>query len=161
IPGELASGEWIQPAAALARYHHGRALFAAPILYTLMALAGGDRDLAARLERAPAEAMRTRRIEMQWGVVLVPMRTRPLPPATHPNASLVGEREMARIDPGSGEPAELEALFSLIDALGAEGRRLELVLLTHHHPDHVGGVEAVRARYGVPVAGHAETGSHV
>jgi glyoxylase-like metal-dependent hydrolase (beta-lactamase superfamily II) len=36
-----------------------------------------------------------------------------------------------------------------------------MVLVTHHHPDHIGGIEAVRARYGVPVAGHAETGRHV
>jgi glyoxylase-like metal-dependent hydrolase (beta-lactamase superfamily II) len=81
--------------------------------------------------------------------------------AAHTNAYLVGEREMALIDPGSGDPAELEALFRLIDALGADGRRLEMVLLTHHHPDHVAGVQAVRKRFDVPIGAHRETASHV
>jgi glyoxylase-like metal-dependent hydrolase (beta-lactamase superfamily II) len=89
------------------------------------------------------------------------MKTRPLPPATHTNAYLVGEREMALIDPGSGEPGELEALFALIDSLAAEGRRLELILATHEHPDHTGGIEAVRERYRVPVAGHVQTAARL
>jgi glyoxylase-like metal-dependent hydrolase (beta-lactamase superfamily II) len=89
------------------------------------------------------------------------MKTKPLPPATHTNAYLVGEEEMVLIDPGSGEPEELEPLFALIDALRGEGRRLRLVLLTHHHPDHVAGVDAVRARYHVPVAAHEDTAQHV
>lgn len=161
-PGELASGEWIRPADALARYHQGRAMFAAPILHTLLAMTQGEDDLAARLVRAPeATGQPVRRIEMQWGVVLQPMKTRPLPPATHTNAYLVGERELALIDPGSGEPAEVEALFALMDGLADEGRTLKIVLLTHHHPDHTGGVDAVRERYRVPVAAHAETGTHL
>jgi glyoxylase-like metal-dependent hydrolase (beta-lactamase superfamily II) len=89
------------------------------------------------------------------------MKTRPLPPATHTNAYLVGEREMALVDPGSGEAEELDALHALIDVLGREGRKLKLILATHAHPDHVGGVEAIRSRYGVPVAAHAETARSV
>ena len=161
-PGELASGEWIRPADALTRYHQGRAMFAAPILHTLLALVWGEQDLAARLVLAPEISGRpTRRIEMQWGVLLQPMVTRPLPPATHTNAYLVGEREIALIDPGSGEPAEIEALVTLIDTLAGEGRKLRIVLLTHHHPDHTGGVDAVRERYRVPVAAHAKTAEHL
>lgn len=183
--GELASGEWIRPRAALERYKRGEVTFAAPILYTLLALAEGEQGLAERLVRGPewsgiapeaasgpggaagaphnaeASAIPIHRIEMKWGIVLVPMKTRPLPPATHTNAYLVGEREFALIDPGSGDTSETEALFLMIEALRAEGRRLKLVLLTHHHPDHTGGVEAVRARYRVPVAAHADTGRHV
>ena len=97
----------------------------------------------------------------KWGVVLCAMRTRPAPPATHTNAYLVGEGEMALVDPGAGEPAELEGLFDLIAALAADGRRLSCVLFTHHHPDHVGGVDPVRERFRVPVLAHAETARHV
>jgi endoribonuclease LACTB2 len=159
--GELASGEWVQPARALERWQQGYEAFAAPILYTLIGLAHGDEGLN-RLHEAPAATQEpVQRIETMWGFVLHPMRTRPLPPATHTNAYLVGEPEMALIDPGSGESAELERLFAVIDALQQDRRRLKLVLLTHRHPDHVGGVEAVRARYGVPVAAHAETAKHV
>jgi glyoxylase-like metal-dependent hydrolase (beta-lactamase superfamily II)/8-oxo-dGTP pyrophosphatase MutT (NUDIX family) len=158
IAGELASGEWIEPREALERWRRGEATFAAPILYTMRALADGDEPtLAARLAIAPTDSRQpVRRIELKWGIVLHPMKTRPLPPATHTNAYLVGEREMALVDPGSGESAELDALFALIEALRADGRELKLLLLTHHHADHTGGVEAVRARYPVPVAAHSE-----
>ncbi len=173
IPGELASGEWIAPGEAIARWKRGEASFAAPILHTLLALAhaagaahvlddAGLASLGECLASAPANAAGPgRRIELKWGIVLHPMHTRPLPPATHTNAYLVGEREMALIDTRSDDPAELDALFGLIDSLASDRRKLALVLLTHHHSDHVAGVEAVRARYRVKVAAHAETAKHL
>jgi glyoxylase-like metal-dependent hydrolase (beta-lactamase superfamily II)/8-oxo-dGTP pyrophosphatase MutT (NUDIX family) len=162
LEGELASGEWIEPIVALKRWQDGHETFAAPILYTLIALAEGEDHLAERMAQWPeASGKPIRRIELNWGIVLHPMKTRPLPPATHTNAYLVGDREMALIDPGSGEPEELERLFGLIELLEEDGRQLKLILLTHHHPDHLGGLAAVRERYGVQVAAHAETAKHV
>jgi glyoxylase-like metal-dependent hydrolase (beta-lactamase superfamily II)/8-oxo-dGTP pyrophosphatase MutT (NUDIX family) len=160
--GELAEGEWIRPDAALARWRRGEATFAAPILYALESLAAGESGLAERLAAGPARlGQPVRRIELKWGVVLHPMRTKPLPPATHTNAYLVGERDMALIDPGGDDPADLEALFTLIDVLARDGRVVRAILLTHHHPDHVAGAAAVRARTGVPVFAHADTARHV
>jgi len=159
--GELSQGEWVRPVDALRRWQMGYELFAAPILYTMVGIAHGPVGIA-QLPDAPAAAgAPVRRIEIQWGIVLHPMPTRPLPPATHTNAYLVGEPEMVLVDPGSGDPGQLEELFALIDALAQDRRRLKLVVLTHHHPDHVAGVDAVRARYGVKVAAHAETAKHV
>jgi hydroxyacylglutathione hydrolase len=54
---------------------------------------------------------------------------------------------VAVCDPGEAAPVEA--------ALDRAGGRLDLILLTHHHGDHVGGVEALRARYGAKVAGAA------
>jgi glyoxylase-like metal-dependent hydrolase (beta-lactamase superfamily II)/8-oxo-dGTP pyrophosphatase MutT (NUDIX family) len=160
--GELAAGEWIRPVEALQRWQTGHETFAAPVLYTMIALAEGERDLPERMARYPeASGSPVRRIELKWGIVLHPMKTRPLPPATHTNAYLIGDREMALVDPGSGEPEELERLFALIELLASDDRRVQVVLLTHHHPDHVGGVEAVRERYHVPVGAHPETAKHV
>lgn len=162
IPGELASGEWVRPLDALARWREGRAVFAAPILWTLIALAEGEAGLPERLEMGPARSHQpVPRVELTWGIVLHAMPTKPLPPATHTNAFLVGERDMVLIDPGSGDPEALAQLFGLIDHLATEGRKLRMILVTHHHSDHWGGVEAVRARYKVPVAAHALTGEHV
>ncbi|WP_238363897.1 hydroxyacylglutathione hydrolase [Mesobacterium pallidum] len=41
----------------------------------------------------------------------------------------------------------------IIDALEARGWGLGSILITHHHHDHVGGVEELRARYGSEVMG--------
>ncbi len=159
-PGELESGEWVKPREALDRYRHGHATFAAPILWTLVALAEGPAKLTERLALGPQRAATpVRRVELKWGVVLHPMETKPLPPARHTNAYLIGEREMMLVDPGSGEPAALEELFALIGALESEGRRVKLIVVTHHHADHTGGVEACRARYGAKVVGHASLGA--
>jgi glyoxylase-like metal-dependent hydrolase (beta-lactamase superfamily II)/8-oxo-dGTP pyrophosphatase MutT (NUDIX family) len=162
VSGELTSGEWVRPLEALERYRRGEEIFAAPILWTLIALAEGEEGLARRLERGPERARSpVPRIELSWGVVLHPMPTKPLPPATHTNAFLIGERDMVLLDPGSGDPAAIEELGALVDHLHSEGRRLRLIALTHHHPDHTGAVEAMRRRYRVPVAAHAGVADHV
>ena len=162
IPGELASGEWVKPLAALDRYRHGELTFAAPILWTLIALAEGEASLAERIAEGPARAATpVRRIELQWGVVLHAMPTKPLPPALYTNAYLLGECELALIDPGSGEPEHLHDLFALAEHLAAEGRRVAMIVVTHHHPDHTGGVAACRERFGARVVGHRELAAHL
>jgi len=50
------------------------------------------------------------------------------------------------------DPADAAACIAAIDAAGG---RLDMILLTHHHGDHVAGTDAVRARYGCPVVGAA------
>jgi glyoxylase-like metal-dependent hydrolase (beta-lactamase superfamily II)/8-oxo-dGTP pyrophosphatase MutT (NUDIX family) len=162
IPGELDSGEWVKPLEALARYRQGQLTFAAPILWTLIALAEGEAGLAERIAEGPLRAATpVRRVELQWGVVLHAMPTKPLPPALYTNAYLLGERELALVDPGSGEPEPLRELFALTDHLAAEGRRVTMIVVTHHHPDHTGGVAACRERLGARVVGHRELATHL
>lgn len=160
--GELAAGEWTTAALALERWRRGEAAFAAPILHTLEEIARGEDGLAARLEAAPGRAGQpVRRIELVWGIVLHSMKTQPLPPATLTNAYLVGDGEMALIDPGSGDAEEMAALARLVEVLAAEGRKPAWILCTHDHPDHVGGVAAARERWRIPVAAHAATAGRV
>jgi len=49
------------------------------------------------------------------------------------------------VDPGS------EA--AVCDFLACAGRQLVAMLVTHHHPDHIGGLAALRARFAVPCYG--------
>jgi len=162
LPGELAGGEWVKPLEALDRFRHGQLTFAAPILWTLIALAEGEEGLAERIAQGPARAAApVRRVELQWGVVLHAMPTNPLPPDRYTNAYLIGEKELALVDPGSGDPEHLKDLFALVDHLAAEGRRVIMIVVTHHHPDHTGGVAACRERLGARVAGHRDLAAHV
>jgi hydroxyacylglutathione hydrolase len=60
-------------------------------------------------------------------------------------------------DSGSGavgivDPADAKAIIA---ALEREGGRLDLILLTHHHDDHIAGVDEVRARFNCKVVGAA------
>ncbi len=54
------------------------------------------------------------------------------------------------------DPAEAAPIEAAVDAaIAAGGGRLELILLTHHHADHVAATDAIRARYGAAVVGAA------
>jgi glyoxylase-like metal-dependent hydrolase (beta-lactamase superfamily II) len=91
-------------------------------------------------------------------ILRFPVRTPTLPPATHTNVYIVGEREVAVIDAASPWPEEQRALDQFITELeGLDGRRVRELLLTHHHLDHVSGTAHLAARLGVPVAAHPET----
>jgi hydroxyacylglutathione hydrolase len=61
-------------------------------------------------------------------------------------------------DPATGAVAVVDASEEapVLAALSALGGRLDAILSTHHHFDHVGGNEAIAARFpGVPVYAHA------
>lgn len=172
-PGELADGEWITPAAALGRWDEGSALLHPPAWHTLKALAlpAAAHDPAAALpllvepSRAPwslpMEGLEVRRIEFQRGLLVVPLQTPTLPPATHTNCLLLGEDELWVVDPGSPWRSEQARLDAALDALAAEGRRARGILLTHHHHDHVAGAMSLSARLGIPIAAHRDTAARL
>jgi hydroxyacylglutathione hydrolase len=57
------------------------------------------------------------------------------------------DRQAIVVDPGDAAPVAA--------ALDAQGLALAAILVTHHHPDHVGGVSALRPRLQGPVYGPA------
>jgi ribonuclease/clavin/mitogillin len=59
---------------------------------------------------------------------------------------------VAVVDPGSPYADQQAVLDAVLAAIP-----IELVLLTHHHGDHVGGAVALAERWGVPVAAHPAT----
>ncbi len=157
---EAASCEWLDAGTALRRWKEHELLMVPPTLNMLRALRDGrGPDEWASLACAPpqARAVPTRRIESRFGLILFPVKTRTLPPATHTNTILFGEGEMIIIDPASSLPEEQEALLDLLADLDREGRHLKEIVLSHHHPDHVGGAEALRKATGVGVAAHPAT----
>ena len=160
MPGELEEGAWIQPSEAIERWQRGDVLIAPPGLYILRALeADGPHKALPRLQRPRNISLGPfRRMEFLPGVHLLPLRTETLPPATHTNACVLGNRELVLVDPGASDEAEIERLQQATRALEQEGgKRFSGIWLTHHHRDHIGAVEAMRGFLGVPVWAHALT----
>lgn len=163
---ELSSGEWISARQAFEKWEQNEILAAPPVLHSLKTLAGGlTDDLVARFLSVPeAHRQVTQRMEFRLNYICFPLRTPTKPPATHTNAYLIyTSREVLIIDPGSPYEEEQQALAECIDDLIADGRNVREIALTHVHPDHVAGVNALNdhleAKHGarVSVAAHRLT----
>ena len=172
-PGELADGAWITPEAALAQWDEGSALLHPPAWHTLKVLSqpAFHPDLRAALPWLTAPALapwplpladfEVRRIEFQRGVLLVPLRTPTLPPATHTNCLLLGDEALWVIDPGSPWESQQRRLEAALEALAQDGRRPQGIVLTHYHHDHVAGAMALSARLSLPILAHPETAARL
>jgi ribonuclease/clavin/mitogillin len=163
-PGELSWGGWTTPADALARWTQGTALLHPPNLHALQVLGrvSSPADAVAALRAPPhCEAFIGQRLEFQRGVLLFPLVTPTLPPATHTNAYVLGTGECVVVDPGAPEDAEADRLVRFLRELAPEGYRPKAVVLTHHHGDHVGGAARVASALGVPVWAHRHTADRV
>jgi glyoxylase-like metal-dependent hydrolase (beta-lactamase superfamily II) len=133
-----------------------------PTLHALRTLASGvSPDLVDRfLSLNHAHGEIARRITFRPNYICFPVRTPTRPPATHTCCYLIHtSQEMIVVDPGSPYEDEQQALAECIDEMVAEGRRVREIIITHLHPDHVGGVNALKAHLGgdVAVAAHAHT----
>ncbi|MBD0271049.1 MAG: MBL fold metallo-hydrolase, partial [Acetobacteraceae bacterium] len=79
----------------------------------------------------------------------MPLSIRPIPCLSDNYIWLLRDEATGAVavcDPGEAGPAAA--------ALREGGGRLDLILLTHHHGDHVGGVEALKEEFGGKVVGN-------
>jgi endoribonuclease LACTB2 len=162
IDGELTSGEWLTASDAYSRWLQDEVVAVPPTLHALRMLAGGvtpdlvDRFLSLRHARGEV----ARQITFRPNYLCFPVRTPTRPPATHTCCYLVhNSNELLIFDPGSPYEDEQQALAECVDEMIAAGRTVREIILTHHHPDHVGGVNPLKAHLGgnVSVAAHRET----
>jgi glyoxylase-like metal-dependent hydrolase (beta-lactamase superfamily II)/8-oxo-dGTP pyrophosphatase MutT (NUDIX family) len=166
-PGELESGGWIEPGEALEMWDRDEVTLAMPTLHVFQVLAAEEgrppsTGLARRLSAVPeANRVPSRHVIIHPGIVMVPLRTETLLPATHTNAVVVGDREMAIIDPGTAVPEDLAPLYEVVDGVIARGGRVKTILLTHRHKDHLMGADGARLKYGAPVWGHPSIADRV
>jgi glyoxylase-like metal-dependent hydrolase (beta-lactamase superfamily II)/8-oxo-dGTP pyrophosphatase MutT (NUDIX family) len=159
--GELESGEWIGAGAAHTSWERSEILAVPPVLHALKTLSMGlTDDLVERFLSLPnARHEPVRRIEFRPNYICFPVRTPTKPPATHTNCYLIyTSQSLLIIDPGSPYEDEQRALATAVGELLAKDRTLNGILLTHVHPDHVGGVNALREHLGdVSVSAHELT----
>ncbi|HEB54106.1 MAG TPA: MBL fold metallo-hydrolase, partial [bacterium] len=160
-PGELVQGRFWHPEDALSAWRRGELVLVPPVVILLEHLARApDFEAFAAAIAATTRGYREGRlhhVQFSPGIVLAPLRTPTLPPATTTNCYLVGRDRLWIVDPGSPDPAEQRRLLDLLDERTASGAELAGVLLTHHHPDHIGGVQALCTARNLRAFGHAHT----
>lgn len=158
---ELAEGEWIAAEDALTRWNRHEILAAPPTLFVLEVLAtqGVERGLPRLVQHGGEPTQPIRRfIESRPAVVGLPLITPTLPPARETTSYLIGREEVVLVDVGSPFESEIDRLAGIIHFMDQHfGKKLTAIWITHHHPDHVWGVEPLRRRIDVPVFAHAET----
>lgn len=141
---------WMEPQQALDALGAGELLMAPPTVEMLQRLAAH-----ANVQDAVV-ALGTRGLDGPGRVLVAPLSPMvsvvlaPNPgPLTGPgtNTYVVGVDPAVVIDPAVSDPEYLDAILATAGAI-------EQVLVTHRHPDHVGGVEALVARTGAPVAAY-------
>ncbi len=152
-PGELTEGNWRTAEQVLDDWNAGDMLVSPPTVALLQAIRGRPveewpNQITDSLTHRASEGP----IWFSPGVQMIPLFTEGLPPSTHTNAYLVGNDPAYLIDPGTSDAEEQGRLF---DALA--DRRLRGVVLTHHHPDHIGAVKICAERYSVPILAHPLT----
>ncbi len=150
------------PQALMLGWRDGSVFLPPPIRIQLARLAAlsaadaaDDQRVAAVLRTHPDEPERRRRDLLQ-GVVIMDPKTPTLWPATTTNCVVLGCGDVLLVDPATPYPQERAAFDELL-AVTLEGRRVQGIVLTHHHLDHVGDAERLRALHGCPVYAHALT----
>ena len=159
LPGELDSGQWWTPSAILDAWRAGNLFIAPPILIVLETLAEHPLEEAiSKLSDIPARYEGSG-LAIRWtpGVEMLPVHSPPLPPSVPTNVFLIGHERFLVVDPAPSGSDEQAHLFAAIDRRIDSGHQLEAVLLTHHHLDHIGALDAVRKRYSLPVWTHVLT----
>ncbi len=91
------------------------------------------------------------------GIRQLPLRTPTLPPATHTNAYIVGHERLIVVDPAPYDADQRAILQSFLQSLIGDGATFDSVVLTHHHPDHMGAAQWIADRFDVPIRAHPLT----
>lgn len=99
--------------------------------------------------------------ELSSSLVAFAAKTPTLPPATHTNSYALGGRDVLLIEPATPYEDEQREWIAWATGLVSQGRRPVAIAVTHHHADHVGGLEVLARELALPVWAHARTAERV
>ena len=155
---ESVTGEWAAVREWRRRFESGRLLIAPPTRIAIEVL-----DADPGVETFPALDIDFRPDIIPWveplgGLKILLVRSNTLPPAMHTNVFWFGGAGAPRVlvDPAPADAAELERLYRRLDEFG-----VDLVFLTHHHPDHREHADEIARRYQVPLGMSADTQARI
>ena len=99
------------------------------------------------------------RFEYGPGVECVLIPTDTLPPATHTNCFILGERggERVIVDPAAKDEEGFEELAFKVQEIFDDGSSITATIFTHRHPDHIGDLQRISEIYQAPIWASAET----
>lgn len=156
--GEMVGCRWAPPQAVLDEHGAQAVLLPPPGQWALRELAAGLEGVAARLAAHPgARGEEHLDFEPLAGIRALPLLSPTLPPATTTNAYVLGHERLLVVDPAAYDGDERDKLLCLLEARLDRGATLEAVVLTHHHGDHFGAAEWLRAQLGAPIWAHPLT----
>lgn len=146
-PAEVEDARWLSPAAALDELAEGKLVMAPPTISILQRILDCH-DVMEAIARLGnwvddgRDMQLSARVHPQVQLVMAPNPGLMTGPGT--NTYVVGNASACVIDPAVDDDQFLETVIG-------SGRRFESILITHRHPDHIGGVGSVRARTGATV----------
>lgn len=158
--GEATHGEWDSVANWRTRFAAGRLLIAPPTRIAIEAI----HDNRAVTALPPLDLGFDPQADVPWvepmgGLRVLLVRSNTLPPAIHTNVFWLGGSAGSPrvvIDPSPADRAELARLCKVLDEFG-----VDLVFLTHHHPDHREYADEIARRYQVPLALSADAHARI
>lgn len=163
---EMQNPEFVTPDDALGRWSRSEILISPPVLISLQELSkSGKPEEAAEtlLSRSLLLDGNIDYVELNSRVIVMPLKTPTLPPATHTNCFIVGRKDFIVIDAASADPDEQRKLANLVDLMIESGGVCREIIVSHLHNDHHGGEFALKQHlkdvHGieVPVSTHPAT----